>query len=129
MLWVSDALPDGSGFLLSIHEPTESGYDLLVDGRGEPQFDFRTCDSLDPYLARTSVAPDGRYLAAFRSHDDGHMIAGSDLFLVSPRCEWCVPIESAPAGLWPRLSREGHAIAFEGLDGQLHIGRLAVSGL
>jgi hypothetical protein len=122
-----DAFAVKNHFLVRVYEPEVPGYDLILDELGQVVVDFRDTD--DPkHLMRSSVSPDGRFLVAYDPQDDGHRITSSQMYICDVASGDRVPIYGAPMGLDPRLSQNGSMIAFEGLDGGIHVGGLVVTG-
>lgn len=121
-----DRFPRHDWFLLRIYEPTIPGYDMILGATGQVVVIFRGKDVLEN-LMRNSVSSDGSFIVAYDSRDDGHNVTSSKMYLVDPRGDWRVEIQGAPMGLDPRLSKSGHLIAFEDLDGGIHVGELHVT--
>ena len=76
----------------------------------------------------TSVSSDGRFLAGFRTVEDGHEVRSCAVYLSDVEGNWVVRIEGAPEAIRPHLSREGWWLAMECCAaGQIHVGELEIT--
>jgi hypothetical protein len=78
-------------------------------------------------FAPQSVSSDGRFLAGHRMEEDGHDVRSCAVYLSDVGGHWLVPIEAAPAGYRPQLSREGYFLAVSScIGGTIHVGELEI---
>jgi hypothetical protein len=106
---------------------------IVQDVEGHAQATFRQEDSsledgtVEFGFSPTSISSDGRYLVGSRTVEDGHRMHCATPILADASGTWEVPIDGAPDPVEAHLSREGMALAIQGLNtGAIHVGQLEI---
>jgi hypothetical protein len=132
--YVQDAFPDGERALATITVRDRGSLYFVVDLKGDVLSTFdQKGEILEDGWWRTgfspqSVSSDGKFLAGQRMEEDGHYVRSCAVYASDVQGNWVVPIEAAPAGSHPQLSRKGHFLAISSCSAsQIHVGELKIA--
>lgn len=131
---VKDAFPDGKRMLAWITVRDRGPLDFVVDLEGVVLATFdQKGEMLEDGWRHTgfsphSVSSDSRFLAGYRTVEDGHDVRSCAVYMADVEGSWVVPIEGAPQATRPHLSRVGWWLAGASCSaGQIHVGELEIT--
>lgn len=119
-----DAFPEGRRFLALV--PIFCGPSAVVDEHGKMITElWSVCRDL--YLEFYAVSSDGRFLVGMKMYEVNDWLMNSFPYLGDADGNWRVPIDGAPEGRAPALSRVGYTLAYERIPGDsIYVGNLEV---
>jgi hypothetical protein len=132
--YVQDAFPDGERLLATITVRDRGSLYFVVNLKGDvlSTFDQKGEILEDGWwytgFSPHSVSSDGKFLAGYRMEEDGHYGRSCAVYVSDVQGNWLVPIEAAPPGYRPQLSREGYFLAISScFGGTIHVGELEIA--